>query len=131
MRCPFLFTRYYVRSRRGNIFLENMTTIAMCAVCRYLFSIFIFFFLFLFFNRSLKKSRKVFGVEFAPLHIPWERRMETLSVALWIATFFLMGPLSLVFLIYLFLYTRFWFISVCYGAWFILDIDQCNKGGRR
>ncbi|CAL8082066.1 unnamed protein product [Orchesella dallaii] len=79
---------------------------------------------------SLKKSRKVFGVEFAPLDIPWERRMQTLAVTSWIATFFLMGPVSLVFLIYLLFYTRFWLISLLYLTWFIYDLDQCNKGGR-
>lgn len=80
--------------------------------------------------RSLQKSRKLFGVEFAPLDIPWERRMQTLAVTSWIATFFLMGPVSLVFLVYLLLYTRFWYISILYLTWFLYDMETCNKGGR-
>ena len=60
-----------------------------------------------------------------------ERRCQTLAVLLWISTFFLMGPLTTLFLLYLFIFTRFGFISLLYLAWLIYDKDICNRGGRR
>jgi hypothetical protein len=79
-----------------------------------------------------KKAKKVLGVEFAPiLDIPWERRMQTVSVLSWISAFFLMGPVSLLFLCYLYMFTQFGFISLLYLAWYLYDRSTCNRGGRR
>jgi len=77
------------------------------------------------------KAKKVLGVEFAPLSLPWERRMQTVSVLSWISAFFLMGPISVVFLGYIFFFTQFGFITLLYLAWYIFDRDKCNRGGRR
>jgi len=79
-----------------------------------------------------KKAKNVLGVEFVPiLNIPWERRMQTLSVFLWISSFFFMGPGCVLFLLYLFIFTRYGFLSLFYLAWLLYDIDICNHGGRR
>jgi len=74
---------------------------------------------------------KVLGVEFAPFAIPLQRRLQTFAVGLWISTFVFMGLGGLFFLTYLFLWTRFWWVSAAYCAWFWYDKDICNRGGRR
>ncbi|CAG7833503.1 unnamed protein product, partial [Allacma fusca] len=76
-------------------------------------------------------GKKVFGIDFAPLKLPLERRLQTLAVAAWIYTFFLMGPLGLVFFLYLFFFTNYGFLAVLYLAYFLYDKDICNRGGRR
>ena len=73
---------------------------------------------------------KILGVRFAPWRIPLRRRMQTFAVGFWICTFVFMGLSALFLLTYLFLFTRFWWISVAYCTWFWYDKDICNRGGR-
>ena len=49
---------------------------------------------------------KIFGVEFAPLFIPTERRLQTLAVIQWVASFLILGFACTFFMIYL-LFTRY------------------------
>ncbi|CAG7717878.1 unnamed protein product [Allacma fusca] len=77
------------------------------------------------------RGRKVLGVEVAPLNIPWERRMETVAVAVWIGSFIFGAPSGLIFLVYLAFFTRLWWISLLYLTWFVYDRETVNKGGRR
>ncbi|XP_045597368.2 2-acylglycerol O-acyltransferase 1 isoform X1 [Procambarus clarkii] len=71
------------------------------------------------------------GPQFAPLNIPFSRRLQTLAVLFWMSTFLFMGAGSLIFLIYLFLYTEYWWVSLCYLTWFLGDRTIRNRGGRR
>ena len=73
---------------------------------------------------------KLFGVEFAPFLLPLERRMQTFAVLYWMSTFLFFGPTFVLFSLYLFLYTRLWFLSVLYYTWLVYDLDTCNRGGR-
>lgn len=69
-------------------------------------------------------------VEFAPINIPFERRMQTLGVFFFV--FMFMQGLSLIgvsTIIYLF-FTQFYWISIAYLVWMFFDLDRCNKGGR-
>lgn len=74
---------------------------------------------------------KIFGIQYAPLRIPLERRRQTWAVFVWIGSFFFMGPACLMFLLYLLLYTRFYFLSLLYLAWYVADKDTPQRGGRR
>lgn len=73
---------------------------------------------------------KIFGIEFAPLLIPFERRLQTLAVFYYCTNFIFFGIFMLAFLIYL-LFTRYYFFTLMYLAWFVYDHKKCCQGGRR
>ncbi|NXW83999.1 DGAT2 acyltransferase, partial [Alopecoenas beccarii] len=70
------------------------------------------------------------------LAVPWPSQrdvrswLQLLSVLQWVLSFLLLGPVSLLLLIYL-VFTSFWPISALYLAWIILDWDTAETGGRR
>lgn len=74
---------------------------------------------------------KVAGVDFAPVLIPLERRRQTWAVLVWIGSFFFMGPIATAGMVYMFFYTRFYFLSLLYLAWYIADLGTAEAGGRR
>ncbi|KAI7692917.1 hypothetical protein SSS_05544 [Sarcoptes scabiei] len=58
----------------------------------------------------------MFGIEFAPLRIPLERRKQTAAVLYYWTEFFLTGPLMIMFLLYLYT-TRFYHLVYLYLIW--------------
>ncbi|XP_037377696.1 2-acylglycerol O-acyltransferase 2 [Talpa occidentalis] len=68
-------------------------------------------------------------VKFAPLSVPWERRLQTLAVLQWVLSFLTLAQTSIMIFIGL-LFTRFWLISVLYSVWWYLDRDTPSRGGR-
>ncbi|XP_072035290.1 2-acylglycerol O-acyltransferase 1-like [Amphiura filiformis] len=73
---------------------------------------------------------KFLGLELAPLHIPWHRRMETVSVIHWLTVFLFSGFICIGFCIYL-LYTNFYWVSLLTFAWVYYDRKCSRQGGRR
>lgn len=73
---------------------------------------------------------KILGIEFAPLLIPFERRLQTAAVFYYCTNFVFFGGFMLFFCIYLLL-TKYYFIPLLYLAWFIYDHKTCCQGGRR
>ncbi|XP_042545066.1 2-acylglycerol O-acyltransferase 2 [Dipodomys spectabilis] len=69
-------------------------------------------------------------MKFAPLSVPWERRLQTFAVLQWVISFLVVAQTCVVIFIVL-LFSRFWFISVLYGIWWYLDWDTPRQGGRR
>ncbi|NXO79414.1 MOGT2 acyltransferase, partial [Sitta europaea] len=69
-------------------------------------------------------------VEFAPLSVPLQRRLQTASVAQWIFSFLGLSQCCAAAFIALF-FTRFWLISTLYAAWWLIDREKPSKGGRR
>ncbi|KAL7983077.1 hypothetical protein Chor_010419, partial [Crotalus horridus] len=65
-------------------------------------------------------------IEFAPLHIPWERRLQTASVLQWFFCFFCMAQCSVALFIFL-LFTRFWLISALYALVKTADLDPSKN----
>lgn len=72
-----------------------------------------------------------YGPKFAPINIPLQRRLQTFAVLFWMSTFLFMGAGSFFFLMYLFFFTQYWWISLCYFTWYLGDRTICNRGGRR
>jgi len=71
---------------------------------------------------------KILGVEFAPLNIPLSRRLQTLCCLQWVMTFLIGGFGSLFLTLYL-LFTRFYWISLLYLAWYLYDRRRAETGG--
>ncbi|XP_023346005.1 2-acylglycerol O-acyltransferase 1 [Eurytemora carolleeae] len=78
----------------------------------------------------LFKSWKFCGVHFAPLLLPLDRRLQTLSVALWFMLAILIGSVTAIIFMYLILYTNYWWIPVLYLTWMIFDRKCQVRGGR-
>ncbi|XP_043337206.1 2-acylglycerol O-acyltransferase 2-like [Cervus canadensis] len=68
-------------------------------------------------------------VEFAPLCVPWECRLQTLVVLQWVSCLVFMAILCSVVFIGL-LFTRFWIISILYAVWWYLDRAKPWQGSR-
>ncbi|KAM9299990.1 2-acylglycerol O-acyltransferase 2 [Morus bassanus] len=69
-------------------------------------------------------------VEFAPLSVPLQRRLQTASVVQWVFSFLGLAQCCTIAYIALF-FTRFWLVSALYTVWWIIDREKPSKGGRR
>lgn len=76
-----------------------------------------------------EKHTKLLGIEFAPLKVPMERRLQTLGCLKWIGCFLFLGFGMLFFCIYL-LFTDFYWISLGYLCWYLYDKNTPARGGR-
>ncbi|KAL7983075.1 hypothetical protein Chor_010417, partial [Crotalus horridus] len=65
-------------------------------------------------------------IEFAPLHIPLERRLQMTSVLQWLFCFLCMAQCSIALFILL-LFTRFWLISALYALVKTADLDPSKN----
>lgn len=74
---------------------------------------------------------KFLGVEFAPLYIPLERRLQTAGVCFYV--FIFLQGLSLVGYVLFFslLFTRFYWLSLAYLVWYVYDFGSSHRGGHR
>ncbi|XP_067889181.1 2-acylglycerol O-acyltransferase 2 [Heterodontus francisci] len=69
-------------------------------------------------------------IDFAPLRIPFRRRVQTAAVLLWVFSFLALAQCCVVLSIIL-LFTRFWFVPVLYVTWWYWDRHKPYRGGRR
>ncbi|XP_067828249.1 2-acylglycerol O-acyltransferase 2-B-like [Heptranchias perlo] len=69
-------------------------------------------------------------IQFAPLSVPLERRLQTLGVVQWVFSFLALAQCCLAVFILLLL-TDYWYISAIYIGWLFLDRETPIKGGRR
>ncbi|XP_067122256.1 LOW QUALITY PROTEIN: 2-acylglycerol O-acyltransferase 2-like [Centruroides vittatus] len=74
---------------------------------------------------------KILGIEFAPFLIPFERRLQTAAVLYYCTSFFFVGVGGILLCLYLFFFTRFYFVPLLYAGWVLYDRDICNRGGRK
>ncbi|XP_072474046.1 2-acylglycerol O-acyltransferase 1 [Notamacropus eugenii] len=69
-------------------------------------------------------------VQFAPINIPLERRLQTAAVLQWLFSFLLLGQLCCGLFVIL-LYKNYWFLYVPYLTWLYFDWKTPDLGGRR
>ncbi|KAE8620264.1 hypothetical protein XENTR_v10010172 [Xenopus tropicalis] len=69
-------------------------------------------------------------IHFAPLKIPFSRRLQTGAVLQWAVSFLAMAQCCIALYILL-LFSRYWYLAVLYGVWLYIDWDTPSKGGRR
>ncbi|XP_027729633.1 2-acylglycerol O-acyltransferase 1 isoform X2 [Vombatus ursinus] len=69
-------------------------------------------------------------VQFAPINIPLERRLQTAAVLQWVLSFLLLGQLCCGLFVIL-LYKNYWFLYVPYLTWLYFDWKTPDSGGRR
>lgn len=72
---------------------------------------------------------EVLGFDFAPLNIPVRRRFQTFMVAWFMFESLFNGPFSFLLLGYLLIFTKYWYLTCAYAAWYVYDRNTCNRGG--
>jgi len=76
-------------------------------------------------------AREISGVELANvLHSTQERRLQTLSVCLFLFLYICFGLICAILVIWL-LFTPFYVIPLVYAAWYVYDLRTPERGGRR
>lgn len=73
---------------------------------------------------------KVLGIEFVPLNVPWERRLQMMAVLHYTTSFLFMGFGMLFLFIYL-IFTDYYYIPLLYSVWYYYDRLTPQQGGRR
>ncbi|CAH1118870.1 unnamed protein product [Phaedon cochleariae] len=72
-----------------------------------------------------------FGIQFAPLNVPLERRLQTVSAAAWMVTMAFGGFIGSLLAIYLIFFWRFWWLLTIYLTWiWTIDRHKAERGGR-
>uniref|UniRef100_A0A914UQ54 Acyltransferase n=1 Tax=Plectus sambesii TaxID=2011161 RepID=A0A914UQ54_9BILA len=69
------------------------------------------------------------AIDWAPLAIPMERRLQTMAVMHYVFTFLIL-PVMCVWVPVYILMTRVWWLMVLYIVWFYYDFDTPKKGSR-
>lgn len=75
----------------------------------------------------------VLGVDFVPLDVPFQRRLQTAAV-LFYTVLFTVAPIAFTVLLVVLLTTPFFFVAVGYLAWIYYDVavkKTSSRGGRR
>jgi len=80
-------------------------------------------------EKPLRKQWSVFGVKYAPLMVPWERRLQTVAVSLWIVLYLFLWPVTVA-VMYWLMYSSYWWVPALYMTWIVYDLETCNRGGR-
>jgi hypothetical protein len=69
---------------------------------------------------------KLLGIDFAPLNVPLERRLQTLAV-LYALTEYMFGSLSYL-IVFALLFTQYYYIPLLYFTWMYYDRHSCRQG---
>ncbi|KAJ8971565.1 hypothetical protein NQ317_004119 [Molorchus minor] len=75
---------------------------------------------------------ELFGIKFAPLFIPLERRLQTLAAAAWLSIVLLGTLVGTCTAIFLIVYTKLRWVTIIYLVWiWFIDKDTPEVGGRK
>lgn len=70
-------------------------------------------------SQLAQKPTSVGGIHFAPIHVPLQRRWQTLAVAFWVFMLFAAPFLCLILPLYILFATSYWWLVLAYCAWFV------------
>ncbi|KIH67136.1 diacylglycerol acyltransferase [Ancylostoma duodenale] len=73
---------------------------------------------------------KLLGIDFAPLNIPWERRLQTLGAIHFFMVSLLIPVVTMLLPIYM-LFTCLWPVLLAYSIWLYYDWDSPKRGAYR
>ncbi|XP_041970330.1 2-acylglycerol O-acyltransferase 2-A-like isoform X1 [Aricia agestis] len=71
-----------------------------------------------------------FGIKWAPLDLPMQRRLQTLGALAWVIITLCGEPLCILAFFKL-IYSAYWWLGILYAVWMINDIEVCHRGGRK
>ncbi|CAD5116606.1 DgyrCDS5479 [Dimorphilus gyrociliatus] len=74
---------------------------------------------------------RALGLEWAPLDVPLQRRLESFGILQFIISFLFLGVGCIVISLYVLLFTKYYWIILLYAAWYVYDYKTPEKGGRR
>lgn len=76
---------------------------------------------------------KFMGIEFAPLKVPFERRLQTFAAAVWILSAAFGNPVSWLIIVGVLLFGNLWLrmLMIAYLVFVWYDLDTRLTGGRR
>ncbi|XP_071165310.1 2-acylglycerol O-acyltransferase 2-like [Mytilus edulis] len=74
---------------------------------------------------------KILGIEFAPLDVPFERRLQTFAVFQWTFSFLFLGFGCLFLFLYVLIATNYYYIPLLYALYYYFDSQRSERGGRR
>ncbi|RNA21588.1 2-acylglycerol O-acyltransferase 2 [Brachionus plicatilis] len=74
---------------------------------------------------------KILGIEFAPLYLPLERRLQTLAVLFYVLLFLQTFSIIGFFLFFYLLFTKYFWLSIFYATWYFIDFNRPYSGGRK
>jgi len=77
----------------------------------------------------MRQPFKVFGITFAPLSIPFQRRLQTFCMWIHINFLAFVSTAIILLLLYLFFFTKYYVISVAYVVWYIRTYKKMEQGG--
>ncbi|XP_062311136.1 2-acylglycerol O-acyltransferase 2-A isoform X5 [Osmerus eperlanus] len=69
-------------------------------------------------------------IQFAPLNVPFQRRLQTAAVLQWLFSFLALAQVCLAVFVLL-VVSDWWLVAVLYAGWLWLDRDTPSCGGRR
>ncbi|XP_066445610.1 2-acylglycerol O-acyltransferase 2-like [Eleutherodactylus coqui] len=69
-------------------------------------------------------------IQFAPLNVPLDRRLQTAAVLQWAFSFLVLAQCCLVLYILL-VFSQYWALAALYAVWLYIDWDTPSTGGRR
>ncbi|XP_065157473.1 2-acylglycerol O-acyltransferase 1-like isoform X2 [Atheta coriaria] len=75
---------------------------------------------------------ELFGIHWAPLNVPLQRRLQTLAAGCWFVIMAFGGFMMWILTAYLIFFTSYWWLTLIYILWIkTLDKDTCEEGGRK
>ncbi|XKL69074.1 hypothetical protein PGB90_006843 [Kerria lacca] len=82
-------------------------------------------------DEKKSQSCRNFRIKFAFLITPWQRFLQTITIAFLLFLIIGLIIISIQLMLYVFFFTKYWYIPILYISWIIYDRETPYKGGRK